>query len=187
LNTATAEILQNAAELVVLDSLDVWNLRPISEHTQAEFNSSNVLNTYSFGNSSTKANQYFWDFGDGNTSNEVEPSNSYAGAGTYTVTLIASSPCDSDTVSYEVVVDEVSIDEFSIEELKLAHIEDGLYTMNLPKETTEIELYSMEGRKIAFILTGEGRIRLDFKDAGKGVYLLKLKSKNSEKSVRLPY
>lgn len=43
-----------------------------------------------FENNSENANEYFWDFGDGNTSTEFEPSHVYTQPGTYTVTLIAS-------------------------------------------------------------------------------------------------
>lgn len=43
-----------------------------------------------FSNLSSSATQYVWDFGDGNTSTEKEPTNTYADFGTYTVTLTSS-------------------------------------------------------------------------------------------------
>jgi len=45
---------------------------------------------YTFANLSTSATTYSWDFGDGNTSTEVDGANTYAGEGTFTVTLTAS-------------------------------------------------------------------------------------------------
>ncbi|MCB9245032.1 MAG: PKD domain-containing protein [Flavobacteriales bacterium] len=45
----------------------------------------------SFSNNSTGATSYSWDFGDGRTSSSASPSNTYAAAGTYTVTLVATS------------------------------------------------------------------------------------------------
>ncbi|MFD0861583.1 PKD domain-containing protein [Sungkyunkwania multivorans] len=45
--------------------------------------------TYSFSNQSTSATSYRWDFGDGNTSTELEPSNTYPGEGSFTVSLTA--------------------------------------------------------------------------------------------------
>ncbi|WP_420572101.1 PKD domain-containing protein [Kordia sp.] len=45
---------------------------------------------YTFANLSTSATTYMWDFGDGNTSIEVDGANTYPGEGTYTVTLTAS-------------------------------------------------------------------------------------------------
>lgn len=43
-----------------------------------------------FNNNSINGNTYEWDFGDGNQSNQFEPSHVYSGAGNYTVTLIVS-------------------------------------------------------------------------------------------------
>ena len=44
--------------------------------------------SYSFGNNSQGANFFLWDFGDGTTSTEFEPSHLYTTPGTYTVTLL---------------------------------------------------------------------------------------------------
>ncbi|MFV0469872.1 MAG: family 16 glycosylhydrolase [Dysgonomonas sp.] len=43
--------------------------------------------TIQFRSSSLKATEYSWDFGDGNTSTEENPSHAYSAAGTYTVSL----------------------------------------------------------------------------------------------------
>ncbi|MBC8753388.1 PKD domain-containing protein [Kordia sp. YSTF-M3] len=45
---------------------------------------------YTFANLSTSATTYSWDYGDGNTSTDVDGANTYPGEGTYTVTLTAS-------------------------------------------------------------------------------------------------
>ncbi len=53
----------------------------------------------SFNNTSTNATTYYWDFGDGNGSFSATPSHTYYQYGTFTVSLIASSPgCGTDTV-----------------------------------------------------------------------------------------
>lgn len=46
--------------------------------------------TYSFSNQSSSATDFSWDFGDGNSSTDFEPSNTYSGEGTFTVSLTAS-------------------------------------------------------------------------------------------------
>ncbi len=43
----------------------------------------------SFNNTSTGATNYFWDFGDGNTSNQISPTHSYSSYGNFQVTLYA--------------------------------------------------------------------------------------------------
>ncbi len=58
-----------------------------------------------FGNLSTSAIAYAWDFGDGNTSTEKEPQNVYTDYGKYTVTLVATDGLGvSSTVNQEVEV-----------------------------------------------------------------------------------
>ena len=183
----TATILQSAAELSVMDSLEQWNVRPLSEHTQAEFYPANWENLFTFWNYSTKATNYSWDFGDGNSSTDVSPTHTYANTGIYNVTLIAESPCDSDTISYQVHVTVVSVEELFEERLELAHLESGVYSIKLPVGPSEIELYSAEGRKVAFNLSGEGSVKLDFRQAGEGIYLLKIKTNEGESTVRLLY
>ena len=93
LDPVTAERLQIAAATTVLDSLDQWNLRPISEHTQADFSGTLVgTNTVECRNLSTKATDYFWDFGDGSTSTDEHPTYTYPVFNNpYTITLIAES------------------------------------------------------------------------------------------------
>lgn len=47
---------------------------------------------------------WFWDFGDGNSSNMQSPGHSYSAPGTYTVCLIVSSICGSDTSCQSITV-----------------------------------------------------------------------------------
>jgi PKD repeat protein len=53
----------------------------------------------SFVNTSMDADSYFWDFGDSNTSTESDPMHLYNEVGSYTVTLVATNACGSDTSS----------------------------------------------------------------------------------------
>ena len=75
----------------------------------ADFTSSAFSETVTFVNSSMGATEYLWDFGDGNTSVEENPSYTYAMNGTYTVTLTATNPCGSSTVSTDVVIDGLAV------------------------------------------------------------------------------
>ncbi len=51
--------------------------------------SSQIGETIYFVNTSENASNYFWDFGDGNTSTDKNPTYSYSSDGTFTITLTA--------------------------------------------------------------------------------------------------
>jgi PKD repeat protein len=74
--------------------------------TVAAFSSTTNLLAAQFSNTSISAGATtaFWDFGDGQTSTQVNPSHTYPAAGTYTVCLIANSPCGADTLCQSVTI-----------------------------------------------------------------------------------
>ncbi|MCT4582939.1 MAG: S8 family serine peptidase [Flavobacteriales bacterium] len=59
--------------------------------------------------------QWFWDFGDGNTSTMQHPSHNYASTGSYTVTLNSTNSFGTGTYSQTIVIDE-SISNFPLKE-----------------------------------------------------------------------
>lgn len=57
-----------------------------------------------FTNTSTYATSYSWDFGDGNTSTQENPTHTYASAGVYTVKLTATNDAGSSTAQQQLTV-----------------------------------------------------------------------------------
>ena len=55
----------------------------------ASFTYTNVANVYTFTNTSTGSTSWLWKFGDGNTSNQQNPTHTYGTSGTFVVTLYA--------------------------------------------------------------------------------------------------
>lgn len=83
--------------------------------------------TYSFSNQSASATQYSWDFGDGNSSTEFEPQNTYPGEGTFTITLTAMDELgvtSSYTETIEIV--EPEMPSAIIPDILEASFEDGM-------------------------------------------------------------
>ncbi len=60
--------------------------------------------TINFTNTSTNGTSYYWNFGDGSTSIQVSPSHTFPGNGNYSVMLVASNNCTSDTTYQSVQV-----------------------------------------------------------------------------------
>ena len=83
-NTEGSTTETQAAYIVVEDV-------PSSDFTATLANGSTVT----FSNNSDNADSYLWDFGDGNTSTDMEPVHSYATPGSYTVSLTAINNCGS--------------------------------------------------------------------------------------------
>lgn len=102
LSANTASFLRTVAKDVVLDSADQWQLDVYD--VNALFNYTVQGDTVVFMDSSSNAVQYNWSFGDGDTSALNSPTHIYTAAGTYQVTLIASSPCGQDTFTRSLVI-----------------------------------------------------------------------------------
>ena len=77
--------------------------RPLAQfnYTEQDYE---VLDSISFENISEKAELYFWDFGDGDTSNLANPSHNYLRSGNYEVTLKATKGNKVDSISKRVLV-----------------------------------------------------------------------------------
>jgi gliding motility-associated-like protein len=108
------------------------------------------LNVF-FGNGSTTGPgiTYAWDLGDGNTSNIFEPSNTYSGVGSYTVTLIVSDGICSDTAT-------IIIDAFGESAILIPNIfspngdgSNDIFTVDgINLESVEGEIFNRWGQKM---------------------------------------
>ncbi len=139
LNATTAGILQQAAATVILDSLAHFNLRPADEATLAGFSMVQTGATITLTNESSRATTYTWLFGDGQSATTENAQYTFTSNGVYTVSLVASSACNSDTVSLQVAVGGT----LSLTDLDFASVE-----MRTKEEFIEISSkesgYSME-------------------------------------------
>lgn len=168
LSGTQAAIIQQAAAMTVLDSLDQWNLRPIEEHTQAEFLFTANGNNVDFTNLSTKAESFNWDFGDGNNSVNIQPSNSYVSSGTYQIQLIAQSTCDSDTTQQS-----ITLGNADLEEILFSAIGGGSYTFSISGGIDQLYLFSSDGKQVEFKLNQN---TIDLSKEPNGVYFVVLRS-----------
>lgn len=115
-----------------------------------------TLNGLSFGfdNTSTGADSYHWDFGDGSTSSQAEPNHSYNANGAYHVTLIVSNDCGSDTISHWVNMIGIGIEDID-SDLFIdisPNPNDGSFTLQLEAadvfNSLELRIWSIEGKLI---------------------------------------
>lgn len=89
------------------DTLVLEDYIVVSEPAVADFNFIVTGATVNFTSTSTGANTYFWDFGNGNTSTEENPSHTYMQTGVFNVTLTVTNPCGSVSITQQVLVEAV--------------------------------------------------------------------------------
>ena len=104
-----AEILQEAAELVVLDSLSTWRIG--DNDVIASFTSNTVSGSTAFSENGTNGTTYSWDLDDGSTETAASFSYTYLNDDIYEVELIATNGCDSDTITQQVTISTMGINE----------------------------------------------------------------------------
>lgn len=181
LSQADADVLQAAAALTVLDSLDQWNLHHESEHTQADFtfvvNGANAT----FTNESLRASSYSWDFQDGQTSTNENPSIWYSGIGTYNVSLISESSCDSDTVDYDVEITQVSIKENEDLGLSYAEVSPGVFEILGTNAVDLITVVDASGR----FISESTSTTVDLSKEPSGMYLISIQLEDKIQRIRV--
>jgi PKD repeat protein len=86
------------------DTLELSNYITVAPLPSPAFTSTTNGLTAFFANSSANATSYAWQFGDGATSSEANPSHTYAEDGTYTVILSATNNCGTVTTTQTVTI-----------------------------------------------------------------------------------
>ena len=143
-----------------------------------------VLN---FQNLSQNGVSYFWDFGDGMTSEEENPIHTFIGNGTYIISLtVISETCNSIVItSQEVVVIATNVENLA-EELEISvfpNPNDGLFYFKIESEKMddfEIELIDVNGKLLdQFFIkyTKAEYVKLfDYQILTSGIYFFKIKN-----------
>lgn len=106
LPAADARNIKTAVKTIVYDSLAKWFIGKYDPKANYTFNTNNK--TVSFNNTSINAKNYLWNFGNGQTSLEINPTHSFTSNGNYSVSLIAKNCSYSDTASTLIVINDTT-------------------------------------------------------------------------------
>lgn len=155
------------------------NYVEVFANPEAGFEFSGMDYTVDFTNTSMEANSYLWDFGDANTSTEQNPTHTYAGAGSYIVSLQAINAICNDDISYEVQVPMVGINEISAAEMIdiNPNPNSGTFSVDISNlgDVSNYYILDMAGRKTAFNrVVSQSIISFDLENNQKGIYFLQL-------------
>lgn len=188
LSSVTASILQNAAAIAVLDSLDHWNLHALTDQTIAEFAFTDNGNEVSFLNTSSHATTYYWNFGDGQTSTDVHPSHTYTTEGTFDVELIATDPCDSDTTTIQVTISigNAGVNSMEKNNFILKNLGNDLYTIeNILNEEYQLSIIDINGKTLTSNTSLSSKHTIDLGTYQKGIYYISLRNNKQTKMIKI--
>ena len=119
LTPSRALYYQQMSDNTIYNSQNDWNLT--INNPLANFSYSTNGNTVTFTNTSSSnmnnSLNYFWDFGDGNTSVLVNPSHTYTSAGIYSINLIVTDCIFTDTVNFTVQLGTNGIHENAMDQI----------------------------------------------------------------------
>ncbi len=123
-------------------------------------------------------NSWDWSFGDGNTSDEQNPSHTYAATGTYEVCLIVQKNCGSqDTICQDVVIDFSGISEQPQLVLNgYPNPTDGLFHINFTDElqNAQLEITDLTGKVILTQSVSGTFTETDVAELASGFYKIRI-------------
>lgn len=179
--TPTLSYLQQVAHNVVRDSVGIWNLGiylPWADFTVVALNSSSFQFSISTAPMSAK-----WFFGDGASSQLLNPSHTYLNSGTYTVSHVVYNACKRDSVSKNIVA-------LSTVGLQKTSSPSGIgFYPNPTTDVLHIIVPKVSGTNYTISITdlggsmlffGTNIERIELKDVEKGCYFIQIQTETDE-------
>ncbi|HUH26242.1 MAG TPA: T9SS type A sorting domain-containing protein [Flavobacterium sp.] len=175
LQPATATIIKNAVKNIVFNNQENW-LMDVNDNF-AHFTASLIGGTnVQFQNTTVNATNISWNFGDGGTSTQQNPSHNFATNGTYTVTMSLKVCGKTYTKTRKITISALSNQTFEVSDVKLYPnpTQDFIQITNLNFD--EVSIFDINGRKLdAPIQNNEHSIEINLQKFASGSYFIKLR------------
>lgn len=139
------------------------------------------------GSASSGGNSYIWDFGDGNTGTGVKVSHNYTANGTYTVQLVVTGSCSSDTITQTLTIVGMSLEDVFSNTLNIyPNPTKGILTVEFVgdnMDNTSIRILEMSGREVfkknIQHVNGSYFTTIDLAGFANGMYIVEVNSGNT--------
>lgn len=173
LSNIDAQNIKSTVKSVVFEHLQDWfvgNYDPNASFTASLINT----NQFQFNNTSTFAESYLWNFGDGSTSTETNPIHTYSIIAPYTVTLTATK-CTTDDLATE-YLNLLSLNTITTTEKFKIHPNPVEQSTTITSFNTidSIEIYDAIGQQILHKTIASKSYEIDLKDLQSGIYFIKI-------------
>lgn len=179
LSVADADIIKNAVKTVVYNNLSTWNVGDFD--TTASFTSNLISGfQFQFTNTSTNGTSYVWDFGDGATSTDINPTHTYSTVGNFNVILTVTN-CGISKQTNQ-FINLLSIDEFESNNFSIYPnpVTDFL-KIKSKEETFSIEIYNSISQ---LIFQDENINEIDVSKYDSGIYFIKITENSKTETYR---
>ena len=183
LSSTEASILKNVVKEVVYNQLTTWKVGINDIATRFSVNATEGA-TVHFQNDNESATMFTWDFGDGTSSNEENPTHTYTANGNYQVTLISQIGDCQGSASMNIEITELSQAEFESNTIKVFPNPSSDFVMINHKFQEDFTVFDANGKKITlpFLTTDEGT-KLDIRAISEGVYFIRWNNEKQQNSV----
>ncbi len=154
----------------------------VLENPAASFTFTQNNQEVTFTNTSSNANSYLWEFGDGNTATIENPVHVYDATNSYNVVLTASnSACDDNENSQTINVNYLGVAKIKENLSIYPNPNIGVFYVSLGDlnvSKTEISVFSVNGKTIYNSKCTSNIHEVDLRNTAKGIYFIKIKSEN---------
>ena len=175
---------QISSDTMTVDNLIFVEGKPIAQFTADQTEGVQPLEV-TFDNTSTNSYIYQWDFGDGSTSNEINPTHIYNVVASYDVMLIAgNNSCTSDTLirpNYITVITD--IDETQYNSKIIAYpipTKNSLTIKTNNPEINNIKIINLKGQVIIDVDNFKNEKTFDLKHISPGYYFVLIFDKSNK-------
>ena len=184
LNSATATTIKNAVKNVVFNNLENYFV-DVNDNF-ANFNSNLISGTnYQFNNTTPNATNIVWNFGNGTTSNQQNPTHNFVTEGTYNVTLTLTVCGKSYSKSKTITITTLSNESFIKEQIDLYPNPSSDFLNISISDLEKIEIFDMLGKRILpKYQSTENGTQIDIQHLAKGNYILQISKDNTIEGLK---
>jgi len=178
LTTNQALAIREAAKVIVYQKLSDWNVGEFGPKAGFKHQTSNPK-TIQFQNTSTNADGYLWEFGDGDTSTLFEPLHTYKTNGNFKVNLIANRCNETDRTWTEVSINTTGINQLSSQKVQVfPNPANGFIQLEIPENMIglEYQIIDIYGKKLLTGLLQNSQAQISLETLPAGLYSLQLGS-----------
>lgn len=171
-----AAIVKNAVRTIVYDHLPDWKIGNYDVQAGYTFTASGA--DYTFANTSAYAQSFLWDFGDGQTSEDANPTHTFTASGNYTVTLTAEN-CGQSSVQQQTIT-VLGLKDWKNTQTRVYPnpVSDRLF-IESESENLHFKIYNLMGQLLL-----ESHIKskqsIDVSGFAQGIYFLKVQTDSAE-------